>query len=243
MTLNGFLSGGSDQDQQRSQIKALAGDRSVTFYKEKGRSDRPFTERTTLQRCVAECKTNASVFAISSLQHFAKRNWQGLEFLEVVAGQGVSIEVADDPIISQGSIHVLSANAQVQRDRIVARSQAGLDRIKAKLKAGKPHITRSGREINTLGTRDPSALQAAGNKRKQDKADAFALGVWPHICTFYERGCSQTEIARQLNLAKIKNVKGNSWTQNAVHRVIKRLKKNEIIKDDIQTGVKKWLSE
>ena len=234
MKLNGFIYNSADeahQDRQRRQITALADGRSVKWFVEKGKATRDFNDREELQACVQHCKSDSSTFALASWQGFASRQWKALEFLEAVAEQGVAIEVADDPIISQGSIHVLSANAQVQRDRIVARAQAGLDRVRKKLEAGKPHVTRSGREINMLGTPDQKALIDAGNAAKQKKADEFALTVWPEICVLYERGVSQSDIARQLNGKKVLNQKGNAWTQNAVYRVIQRMKKMGQIND------------
>ena len=227
MKLNGFIYNSADeaqQDRQRRQITALADGRSVKWFVETGKATRDFNDREELQACVQHCKSDSSTFALASLQGFASRQWIALEFLETVAEQGVAIEVADDPIISQGSIHVLSANAQVQRDRIVARAQAGLDRVRKKLKAGKPHITRSGREINMLGTSNQKALIDAGNAAKQKKADDFALTVWPEICVLYERGVSQSDIARDLNARKVASQKGKTWTQNAVYRVIQRMK-------------------
>ena len=228
MKLNGFIYNGVDeahQDRQRRQIDALADGRAVKWFVEKGKSTRDFSDRQELQECVEHCKSDSSTFALASLHGFASRQWIALEFLETLAVQGIGIEVADDPIISQGSIHVLSANAQVQRDRIVARAQAGLDRVRKKLEAGKPHTTRSGRQINALGTPNQKALIDAGNAAKQKKADDFALTIWPEICVLYNRGVSQSGIARQLNAKKVRNQKGNAWTQSAVYRVIQRIKK------------------
>ena len=76
-----------------------------------------------------------------------------------------------------------------------------------------------------LGTSDQKALIDAGNAAKQKKADDFALTAWPEICVLYERGVSQSDIARELNAKKLLNQKGKAWTQNAVYRVIQRMKK------------------
>ena len=123
------------QKTQRNRIKALLRDTgaSVKWYTEpEGRQRRDVEDRRELNDCVRYCRTNEATFALHSISDFFPKKWQALTFLKhQVEMYDIDVKVADDPIISKGSLHVLSAAADAQRHRIANESKAAIDSYNA----------------------------------------------------------------------------------------------------------------
>lgn len=159
MKYGGFIFGADEEHQkkQRKGIRALAKANSAEvkwFVEDEGRQRRDAEDREELQACARYCRTNNATFALSSLKGFAKRKWQGMTWLKhQVEMYDMKIAVADDPRVSKGSLHVLSAAADFQRQRIAETSRAALADIKRRLDAGEEVIAkRSGQKVEKLGT-------------------------------------------------------------------------------------------
>ena len=210
MKYGGFIFGASEdhQKQQRIGIRALAKAQSAEvkwFVEEEGRQKRDTEDRQELQACARYCRTNNATFALSSLSGFTKRKWQGLTWLKhQIEMHDLSIAVADDPTISKGSLHVLSAAADIQRKRVAEKSKAALDNIKRKLDAGEQVIAkRSGRKVDKLGLhKDISRSGKLGNQAQAKLAAERDAEVWPLIEQYLAQGLGYNAIARQLNLTE-----------------------------------------
>jgi len=177
-------------------------DATINWHKEIKRARRRDAEdRTELKRCVKWCRANNAVFAISSAADLFTKRWQALTWLKhQVEMHDMRIMVADDPTISKGSIHVLSAAADVQRHRIAAKSRAALDDIKAKLAMDGSFTSKGGRKITRLGIHDK--LSEAGTKGNQTQAELARERddeVWPIIKQCLGQGLGYAGTARQLN--------------------------------------------
>ena len=206
MKVGAFIAGALPEGQrrQRKAIKIMfeGRDATIDWHKEiKSARRRDAEDRTELKRCVKWCRANNAVFAISSAADLFTKRWQALTWLKhQVEMHDMRIMVADDPTISKGSIHVLSAAADVQRHRIAAKSRAALDDIKAKLAMDGSFTSKGGRKITRLGIHDK--LSEAGTKGNQTQAELARERddeVWPIIKQCLGQGLGYAGTARQLN--------------------------------------------
>ena len=211
MKYGGFIFG-ADQEHQKKQrkgIRALAKAQSAEvkwFVEEQGRERRDVEDREELQACARYCRTNNATFALSSLSGFTKRKWQGMTWLKhQIEMHDMTFAIADDPTITKGSLHVLSAAADIQRARIAEKSKAALDNIKRKLDAGEEVIAkRSGKKVEKLGTHKHIRKSAKlGNKAQAERAAERDAQVWPMIEQYLAQGLGYNAIARQLNIQEI----------------------------------------
>ena len=117
----------------------------------------------------------------------------------------LNFAVEDDPLITKGSLHLLSAAADLQRARIAEKSKAALDNIKRKLDAGEEVIAkRSGKKVDKLGTHKNIRKSAKlGNKAQAERAAERDAQVWPMIEQYLAQGLGYNAIARQLNIQEI----------------------------------------
>ena len=206
MKVGAFIAGALPEGQrrQRKAIKIMfeGKDATINWNKEvKSARRRDAEDRTELKRCVKWCRANNAVFAISSASDLFTKRWQALTWLKhQVEMHDMRIMVADDPTISKGSIHVLSAAADVQRHRIAAKSRAALDDIKSKLAKEGSFTSKGGRKITRLGIHDK--LSEAGTKGNQTQAELARERddeVWPIIKQCLGQGLGYAGTARQLN--------------------------------------------
>ena len=206
MKVGAFIAGALPEGQrrQRKAIKIMfdGKDATINWNKEvKSARRRDAEDRTELKRCVKWCRANNAVFAISSASDLFTKRWQALTWLKhQVEMHDMRIMVADDPTISKGSIHVLSAAADVQRHWIAAKSRAALDDIKAKLAMDGSFTSKGGRKITRLGIHDK--LSEAGTKGNQTQAELARERddeVWPIIKQCLGQGLGYAGTARQLN--------------------------------------------
>ena len=206
MKVGAFIAGALPEGQrrQRKAIKIMfdGKDATINWNKEiKSARRRDAEDRTELKRCVKWCRANNAVFAISSAADLFTKRWQALTWLKhQVEMHDMRIMVADDPTISKGSIHVLSAAADVQRHRIAAKSRAALDDIKAKLAMDGSFTSKGGRKITRLGIHDKlSEAGAKGNQTQAELARERDDEVWPIIKQCLGQGLGYAGTARQLN--------------------------------------------
>ena len=206
MKVGAFIAGALPEGQrrQRKAIKIMfeGRDATIDWHKEiKSARRRDAEDRTELKRCVKWCRANNAVFAISSAADLFTKRWQALTWLKhQVEMHDMRIMVADDPTISKGSIHVLSAAADVQRHRIAAKSRAALDDIKAKLAKEGSFTSKGGRKITRLGIHDKlSEAGAKGNQTQAELARERDDEVWPIIKQCLGQGLGYAGTARQLN--------------------------------------------
>lgn len=206
MKVGAFIAGALPEGQrrQRKAIKIMfeGKDATIDWHKEiKSARRRDAEDRTELKRCVKWCRANNAVFAISSAADLFTKRWQALTWLKhQVEMHDMRIMVADDPTISKGSIHVLSAAADVQRHRIAAKSRAALDDIKTKLAKDGSFTSKAGRKITRLGIHDKlSEAGAKGNQTQSELARERDEDVWPIIKQCLGQGLGYAGTARQLN--------------------------------------------
>ena len=207
MKVGGFIFGASaeHQKQQRQRIKATygGGDSQIKWFtEEQGHQKRDPEDRRELQRAARFCRTNEATFTVSTLSGAFKYKWHGLTWLKhQVEMYDMRVVVADDPTISKGSLHVLSAAADVQRARIAEKSKAALEDIKRKLAEEGSYVSKKGNKIERLGMHEKtSEAGKLGNKVQSELAAERDAEVWPQIEKCLAQGMGYTATARQLNL-------------------------------------------
>jgi len=206
MKVGAFITGASDDHQktQRKRIKALLRDTgaNVKWYTEpEGRQRRDVEDRGELNACVRYCRANDATLALHSISDLFPKKWQALTFLKhQVEMYDMDVKVADDPIISKGSLHVLSAAADAQRHKIAKKSKQAIESIKAKLDEEGSYTARNGRTITRLGIHDKlGEAGAKGNEAQAELARERDDEVWPIIERCQEQGMGYAATARHLN--------------------------------------------
>jgi len=230
MKLGAFLSG-MDKDShldQRRQINAMNADH-VKWFTEQRDFRRPFNERNALQHCLKYCQASASTFALASLNGFAEKRWHGLRHIEEQCQTlGIDVVVADNPVVSSGSIQILAAQAEFDRNELVRKSKAAIDDIQHKIAKEGSHVSKSGRRITRLGYHGAMGdLSAKAQKARNSHADQHAADVWPLVDNFLARGLGLTGTARELNRLGVATAKGGKWHASTVVNVRKRMTRNE----------------
>ena len=119
MIISAFIFGAEREHQlmQRNAIKTFL---KTSAYKPKwitepkGRERRDVDDRAELHRAARYAREHKAPFIVQSLSGFFPRRWQALMWLKYqVDMHDMEILVTDDPTISKGSLHVLSAAADV----------------------------------------------------------------------------------------------------------------------------------
>ena len=241
MRVGAFITGASDDHQktQRKRIKALLRDTgaNVKWYTEpEGRQRRDVEDRGELNACVRYCRTNDATLALHSISDLFPKKWQALTFLKhQVEMYDIDVKVADDPIISKGSLHVLSAAADAQRHKIAKKSKQAIESIKAKLEEEGSYTARNGRTITRLGIHDklPEA-GVKGNEAQAELARERDDEVWPIIERCQEQGMGYAATARHLNAlgiltpaarARHERATNMEWYASTVRNIVLRRSK------------------
>lgn len=239
MKYGAFIHGAAPdaQKRQRKALKLMAGEGEVRWFTEPdGMQKRDAEDRAELSRCVKWCRTNDAVFSVSSISKLFDRKWKALTWMKhQVEMYDLKIGVADDPTISKGSVHVLSAAADVQRTRIAAKSKAALDSIKSALARDGKFTSNKGRTLTKLGVHPTlSEAGAKGNEAQAELAAERDDEVWPLIEAYMGQGMGYSGTARQLNAMGIKTPSERArharkttgeWYASTVRNIVLRRKK------------------
>jgi DNA invertase Pin-like site-specific DNA recombinase len=230
MKLGAFLSG-SDKDShlnQRRQINTLNPDH-VKWFTEQRDFRRPFNERNALQHCLKYCANSSETFALASLSGFADKRWHGLRYIEEQCQTlGIDVVVADNPVVSSGSIQILAAQAEFDRNELVRKSKAAINDIQQIIAKEGSHVSKSGRRITRLGYHGAmEEMSAKAQIARNSHADQHSADVWPLVENFLARGLGLAGTARELNRLGVATAKGGKWHASTVVNVRKRMTRNE----------------
>ena len=231
MKLGAFLSGsdkGSHLNQRRQIHSALNPD-EVKWFTEQGDYKRPFNERNALQFALRHCHVSASTFALASLSGFSDKRWHGLRYIETQCQTlGIDVVVADNPVVSSGSIQILAAQAEFDRNELVRKSKAAINDIQQIIAKEGSHVSKSGRRITRLGYHGAmEELSAKAQIARNSHADQHSADVWPLVENFLARGLGLTGTARELNRLGVATAKGGKWHASTVVNVRKRMTRND----------------
>ena len=200
LRVGAFIFGASEDNQkkQKSSIRALlkGSDSDVKYFVEKDtHQKRDVEDREELQRASRYCRTANATFLVSTLKGLFETQWQALSWMKhQVEMYDTHFLVADDPNISKGTLHVLSAQADELRKRIGAESKLALDEIRQKQEGERVvGITHLMRVLVTLKVKQ-------SNSRVSQETDEELM---PEIEALQNLGMSYAAIARQFNMLDI----------------------------------------
>lgn len=231
LRVGAFISGASEEHQkkQKSSIRALVKDSSLDvkyFIESDTHQKRDVEDREELQRASRYCRTANATFLVSTLKGFFNTKWQALSWMKhQVEMYDTHFLVADDPQISKGTLHVLSAQADEMRKRISKQSKEALDEIRQKLKEGE----------RVVGINAPhegfSDTQSKGNQKQAELARKRDEELMPEIRALQDLGMSYASIARQFNMLDIptpSRLRGQKevgeWHASTVRNIVLRNK-------------------
>lgn len=159
-----------------------------------GRDD----SRVELQRAIQLAKRENAKIVIARLDRFSRR----VSFIANILEQGIGLVCAEMPNATDFQLHIFAALAQEERRLISERTKAALAEAK-----------RRGRILGSNGR------NLAAKNRKA--ADDFASQLRANLGADLLR-CSYSEIARQLNDARITTVTGKKFYPQTVKNYLSR---------------------
>ena len=177
------------------------GDHQVKWFKDEGvSSGKDWHNREALQLCLDYCRKNEATLIIYSISRMARRTWEALRFLEqeVIPGK-IKLVVVDNPNLDHKTVGLLAAVAEMERTNIRERTQASLDRIQAEIKQKGYYVSKAGKRLTSLGSRQMSATAKKGTETIIEATSERTKEIGPLIAKYREDDASYGEIATHLN--------------------------------------------
>jgi len=167
-------------------------------------------ERPALEQAVKLCKREKATLVVATLDRLTRDLAFGATLLNDTK---VKFVCADFPEASREMLQMRMVFAEWEARRIGERTKAALHELKKKgVKLGSP---------------TPEIGSAAGIKRLQDKADAYAERVGPMVREIIRKTGSKTlrDIAEALSDRGVQTPRGNTdWHASQVANLLKRIK-------------------
>mgnify|MGYP003126328675 CR=1 FL=1 len=200
-----------------------------------GKSDK---EREQLDAALAMCQKHGATLLVAKLDRLSR----SVAFVSRLMESGIKFVCADQPHVSDLSIHIIVSMAQYEREQISDRVKKTRAEMKRIIKKDGFYATKSSnrqKKMTKLGSEKWDEVQKEGQKVKQTRADAYALSVWPEIAQCRQLGMTSMRLiakeltrrgvetrARQRQIDKDKAVFGNPvWHPQQVKAVIDRMDK------------------
>ena len=160
------------------------------------------TVKLELEKAIALAKKKKAVLLVAKLDRLSRD-------VETIAGviKRVEVKVACMPNADKFQLHLYAALAEQEREFISVRTKAALAAAKA-------------RGVKLGGLRDKTNER---NKAWVKQADSRAERLREIIKPLLEAGATTREIAKALNSAELRTVRGSEFQSMTVSRAIKRL--------------------
>jgi len=178
-----------------------------------------WADRPELAKAVAHARRAKATLVIAKLDRLARN----VHFLSGLMETGVKFLACDQPSANDLTIHILSAVAQDEAQRISERTKAALDAYKARggsLGASRPEC----RNLTDDARRRGAA--AAGESARRE-ADTAYVDLYPIIIMLRDDGASFRAIARHLNNEGYETRRGRAWNHVQVQSVLKRYREQD----------------
>jgi DNA invertase Pin-like site-specific DNA recombinase len=192
---------------------------------ESGKGSDALATRPQLRKALEAARKAKAAVAVAKLDRLSR----DVHFISGLMSHKVPFLVAElgadaDPFM----LHIYAALAEKERKMISARTEASLAVVRAKIEAGvamgRPHVSRSGRQVFKLG--NPTTLDTArarGNSSLKANSDRFAANVLPIIRQIQATGTTTGRaIADVLNARGIPTARGGRWHDTSVRNVLRR---------------------
>lgn len=187
----------------------------ATYTEEETGKRYALANRPQLTAALAHAKREGAVLLIAKLDRLARN----VAFVAGLMESGVRFIAADMPHADAFQLHIYASMAEQEAKAISKRTRDALAAIKARIARDGFHISRRGNRITRLG--HPQQLEAMARARAARKTAKNADLVVKMIHRMHAEGKSLREIAKALNDAGLKTVRGGAWHANSVKRVLK----------------------
>lgn len=156
-------------------------------------------DRPKLQEALALCRLTKAKLVVAKLDRLAR----DAAFVCNLLNSDVEFVACDFPTANRMLIQILAVMAEYERSLISDRTKKALAVLKeAGVKLGNPNATSEGRRKGVLAN--------------QRCSQEFNSKILPIIQDMKEAGKSPTEIARRLNEAQVKTIRGKTWGVQSV---------------------------
>ena len=186
--------------------------------KETGTSKR---ERPILADAIEMCKETGAKLLIAKLDRLAR----DVHFISSLSRTGVDFICCDNPNANKLTINLLASVAESEAEAISARTKAGLASIKERIRKDGMYLSRSGRNITSLGT--PENLTDEGRRksgeviRQRFKNNRNTRMARPYASELKDKGLELIEIADKLNSNGFITATGRQFNKFSVYRLMK----------------------
>ncbi len=186
--------------------------------KETGTSKR---ERPILAEAIEMCKETGAKLLIAKLDRLAR----DVHFISSLSRTGVDFICCDNPNANKLTINLLASVAESEAEAISARTKAGLASIKERIRKDGMYLSRSGRNITSLGT--PENLTDEGRRKSGEvikqrfKNNRNTRMARPYASELKDKGLELIEIADKLNSNGFITATGRQFNKFSVYRLIK----------------------
>ena len=193
-------------------------------------------ERPQLDAALALCQKEGATLLVAKLDRLSR----SVAFVSRLMESGIKFACADQPFVSNLTIHIVAAMAQYEREQISDRVKKTRAQMKRIIKEDGFYATKSSnrqKKMTKLGSEKWDEVQKEGQKVKQTRAGAYALSVWPEIVQCRQLGMTSMRLiakeltrrgvqtrARQRLIDKDKAVFGKpKWHPQQVKAIIDRV--------------------
>lgn len=167
-------------------------------------------DREQLQKAINRCKVKNAVLLVSKLDRLSR----SVAFIANLQQSGVKFVIAENPQLTDLTIHILAAVAQAEREAISTRTKQALQAAKRRgVTLGNPNLDR---------VRNSDTTEATATRMR--KADEYAAMMADAIADIRDElgSPSLRQIATELNHREFTTRRGSAWTAASVKRVIQR---------------------
>lgn len=177
---------------------------------ESGKSD----NRPELLKAMTDCQLKKATLLVSKLDRLSR----DLHFITSLQKSGIKFIIAENPQMTDLTVHLLAAVAQHERQMISSRTKQALAAAKARGKVlGNPRLS----ECRCTDT-------SAARKVKFELANSHAQEMYKVLEGIGFENMSLRKTAARLNEEQYQTRNGKSWTATGVRRVIERVKNLDV---------------
>ena len=167
------------------------------------------------------CKETGAKLLIAKLDRLAR----DVHFISSLSRTGVDFICCDNPNANKLTINLLASVAESEAEAISARTKAGLASIKERIRKDGMYLSRSGRNITSLGT--PENLTDEGRRKSGEvikqrfKNNRNTRMARPYASELKDKGLELIEIADKLNSNGFITATGRQFNKFSVYRLMK----------------------